>query len=51
VLLQLLLPVSVVDTVTGIDLRKTRIRGDNDDLIIVTNGGVEKMGVGSRVGW
>jgi small-conductance mechanosensitive channel len=33
---------SVTGTVTGIDLRKTRIRGDDGDLIVLPNREVEK---------
>jgi small-conductance mechanosensitive channel len=36
---------SVTGTVTGIDLRKTRIRGDDGDLIVVANRDVEKKWV------
>ena len=36
---------SVTGTVTGIDLRKTRIRGDEGDLIVVANRDVEKKWV------
>ena len=36
---------SVTGTVVGIDLRKTRIRGDDGDLIVVANRDVEKKWV------
>jgi len=36
---------SVTGTVVGIDLRKTRIRGDEGDLIVVANRDVEKKWV------
>jgi len=36
---------SVTGTVVGIDLRKTRIKDDNGDLIVVANRDVEKKWV------